>query len=340
MKSRKSHTIVTLTALLGTASLLLHPLAAAAQTANQVLSLNGSTAYVSIPSAPDLQNPTEITVEAWIYPTNTASFGYFIMKGDAGFANSQRSYEVKWVSGSGNNLEFSVFLGASTWGAVGTPAPAGQWVHFAGTYSSADSTLRIYINGSLVGATTNDASGNTPLNHQLLRQTTLPLVLGAELTHPLGFAAGRMDEVRIWNKARTQSEIRNAMSCRLTGSEPNLTGYWNFDSGTAADLTGNGHNGTLFGNAVIIPMSGEDVIHAGCGRPLLNIRVSQVELCWDTMTTNWYQLQHRSSLTTNQWVPFMAWLEGDGNRFCTNDVVPADQAQRFYRVSVTNAPPQ
>jgi hypothetical protein len=74
--------------------------------------------------------------------------------------------------------------------------------------------------------------------------------------------------------------------------------------------------------------------------PSLSIRVSQVELCWDTDANTWYQLQFRSSLTTNQWVPFFTnWLSGDGSRFCTNDIVPAGQAQRFYQVVVTNSPP-
>jgi hypothetical protein len=36
----------------------------------------------------------------------------------------------------------------------------------------------------------------------------------------------------------------------------------------------------------------------------LAIRTSQVELCWDTSTNSWYQLQYRSALTTNNWIPF------------------------------------
>ena len=46
--------------------------------------------------------------------------------------------------------------------------------------------------------------------------------------------------------------------------EPGLVAYWNFDDGTAKDLTGNGNNGTLVGGASIVPILGPDVIHAGC----------------------------------------------------------------------------
>src|SRR5437016_5866573 len=46
------------------------------------LFLGGNGDYATIPSASDLQNPTEITVEAWIYPRSTAGHGWFISKAD------------------------------------------------------------------------------------------------------------------------------------------------------------------------------------------------------------------------------------------------------------------
>jgi hypothetical protein len=74
--------------------------------------------------------------------------------------------------------------------------------------------------------------------------------------------------------------------------------------------------------------------------PAVSVRVSQLELCWETEPTNWYQLQYESTLTANQWVPFFTnWVVGDGNRFCTNDTLLRDSVQRFYRVAMTNSPP-
>lgn len=75
--------------------------------------------------------------------------------------------------------------------------------------------------------------------------------------------------------------------------------------------------------------------------PTLSIRVSQVELCWQTATNTWYQLQYRSTLTTNQWLPLSAsWVAGNGTRFCTTDAIVVGSPQRFYQLSVTNSPPQ
>jgi len=336
----------TLTVLLWSASFLAQPLTGLAQTTNQVLSLDGSGDYVSIPSAADLQNPTEITLEAWIYPAGGGSSKQtFLCKGDGVNGNSDRTYEIVWFStggqtGPGNRIEVSFFVGTDTYGTVGAPAPSGQWVHVAATFHSSDGLQRLYTNGVLAVATTNNAAGLPEMAGKTLRQSTQPIYFG-RLGHfsIFNYANGSMDEIRIWSKARPQAEIAGSMFCPFSGNEPNLTGYWNFDGGTAADLTGNGHNGTLFGNAAIVPLSGQDVVHSGCA-PVLDIRVSQVELCWQTRASNWYRLQYESALTTNQWVPFMAWIAGDGSRFCTNDAVLADQAQRFYRVAVTNAPPQ
>jgi hypothetical protein len=75
--------------------------------------------------------------------------------------------------------------------------------------------------------------------------------------------------------------------------------------------------------------------------PQLDIRVSQVEICWQTATNMWYQLQYLSTLSTNQWLPLSTnWVTGDGARFCTTDAIVVGTPQRFYQLSVTNSPPQ
>lgn len=63
---------------------------------------------------------------------------------------------------------------------------------------------------------------------------------------------GQMDEVRIWNKARTQSEIQETLFKQLTGKEAGLVGLWNFNDGTARDASTNGFHGQLLGNARIL----------------------------------------------------------------------------------------
>jgi len=73
-------------------------------------------------------------------------------------------------------------------------------------------------------------------------------------------------------------------------------------------------------------------------QPRLSIRVSQVELCWDTTSNKVYQLQFSSSLTSNAWLPLGGTVTGNGLRYCTNDAVLPDQPQRFYQLVITNSP--
>ena len=62
---------------------------------------------------------------------------------------------------------------------------------------------------------------------------------------------GSIAEVRVWKTARTAGEIKSNMTVSLTGSEPDLQGYWRFDEGsgsTTADGSGHGFSGTLIGS--------------------------------------------------------------------------------------------
>ncbi|KPA12662.1 hypothetical protein MHK_007131, partial [Candidatus Magnetomorum sp. HK-1] len=63
-----------------------------------------------------------------------------------------------------------------------------------------------------------------------------------------GWFKGILDEVRIWNTLRTESEIRNYMTQALTGNETGLVAYYNFNSvsgSTLTDITANSNHGTL-----------------------------------------------------------------------------------------------
>jgi hypothetical protein len=63
------------------------------------------------------------------------------------------------------------------------------------------------------------------------------------------FLTGQMDEVRIWDYARNATEIRSTMGVQLSGSEPGLAAYWNFneaiDSQTVYDVTAAFNDGQL-----------------------------------------------------------------------------------------------
>jgi hypothetical protein len=65
----------------------------------------------------------------------------------------------------------------------------------------------------------------------------------------------------------------------------------------------------------------------------VDIRVSQVEICWHATLNATYQLEFQSALTANKWVSLGEQITGNGARFCTNDVVPLGEPRRFYRIT-------
>jgi len=64
----------------------------------------------------------------------------------------------------------------------------------------------------------------------------------------------------------------------------------------------------------------------------MDIRFSEVEVCWWSLPNVPYQVVYRSVLTTNIWTTLGTPVLGDGLRDCIRDQVGPGQPQRFYSV--------
>ena len=73
--------------------------------------------------------------------------------------------------------------------------------------------------------------------------------------------------------------------------------------------------------------------------PLVTIRTSQVEVCWNSKSNVTYQVQYRSDLNTNVWTSLVNCVQGTGATSCILEPVVVGQPQRFYRVALTNCVP-
>jgi hypothetical protein len=72
-------------------------------------------------------------------------------------------------------------------------------------------------------------------------------------------------------------------------------------------------------------------------RAVVEIRTSEVEICWPSISNATYQVDYRSVLTTNAWVHLFTNIVASGERTCVADRLARGTAQRFYRVI---GPPQ
>ena len=220
------------------------------------LILDGNSSFVEIGGTDILNNTTQqATISVWIKPTDFPNrYAPIIFKGDERTSNfTHRSYilylrengKIQIASSPNGRGQRSFYTQSDT-------IQLDKWYHLAGVIDAKRDVMRLFINGVEVGTT--DFKGQKsfyesrkPLRigwtHEEERPTQSPFV-------------GLIDEVRIWNVARTGTEIRANMNNQLTGDELGLVAYWKFDettNGIVRDASGNKNDGSLIGNAKLEP---------------------------------------------------------------------------------------
>jgi len=217
--------VLTLVALVALAAAAL-PRLAGAQPFGTFLLLPGPTPnYVDVPSAAELNPTSAITIEAWV---NIAAAG-----GSSCNSIIGKNWTQSWWVGLCGTTMRSYLRGSSSLIDGGRINP-GEWNHIAVVF---DGTHRFhYINGELVQ--THPETGPIGVS-------TDDIQIGSD-SHYSFSPLGTIDEVRLWNVARTQTQIRSGL-VDLSGGISGLVARWPLDN-NAVDPVG-GHNGTLHGAA-------------------------------------------------------------------------------------------
>jgi hypothetical protein len=223
---------------------------ASADTALRLTNLDGSqTAYVRVANSAAFSLQT-FTLEAWVQRvgsgygfTTDPSGAAIIAKPQEGTSGSNiSSWHLHWTNSGQIHFNLvhtptasGVYLLSS---AVATPlAPH----HLAVTFDGA--MIRLYIDGAL--------SGSAPWSLGTVYYGADDVLIGAD-NFSFGYFRrfdGYVDDVRVWDYARSEAQISQTMNCHLTGSEAGLVAYWPFDTSTLIDATGHGHDGSVNGNA-------------------------------------------------------------------------------------------
>lgn len=209
------------------------PVLLAGDTTRHSLSFDGVDDYVGIPHSSKISfSPTSpMTIEAWVYRQGNGSMHIASKKAGCGPPSGDLTTNYQLLI-STTEIQFQTDNSIARASSV---PPLNTWTHVAGTFDG--STLRLYVNGTLVGS-----SAGT-----LGSPNTGELKIGAGGICG-AFWNGKIDEVRVWNIARSGKQIQDAMNYLLTGSEPGLVGYWRFDEGAggfAEDATDNRNTGKL-----------------------------------------------------------------------------------------------
>ncbi|MHB1309583.1 MAG: LamG-like jellyroll fold domain-containing protein, partial [Limisphaerales bacterium] len=199
---------------------------------DRALKLNGTGAYVVVPTLTDLSGAAgeELTIQYWFKGSSLQSAvrqqsGGFIVAGWGGLHILSHDGDVNGIS-------------------AGAGVTDGQWHHVALTWKvGTTGGFASYLDGKPVEQRD---SGFDPIPAH-----NAPVYFGA-FNGTGEFASGLLDEISIWNRALSAEEIRAGWKQSLAGSEADLVGYWNFNSGTADDLSPNAHAGELNNGAEIV----------------------------------------------------------------------------------------
>lgn len=168
----------------------------------KALAFDGSNDYVSVPDSNSLDLTNRMTLEAWVRPTATSGWRTVLLKENGGelaygmYARESTNRPSGWLridptSGSSQSARSSVALTNNAWN------------HLAVTYDG--SVLRTYVNGTLRGS--RNVTGN-------MYTSSSPLKFGGNAVWGEYFA-GQLDEIRIYNRALTATEIQTDMNTPL-----------------------------------------------------------------------------------------------------------------------------
>ena len=229
--------------------------------------------YVEIPHSSAFDFSTGFTLEAWVQGTDSGACSSIAGKGYT---------STWWVGICGTSLRSYI---------KGTPSQytsgsiSSDWTHVAVTYDG--TTRKHYVDGELVGTRTTESGAMTT--------NTSPVRINSDVDWAFSF--GNIDELRIWNVARTQDQIRSTITKTINAPQSGLVAVYHLD-GNGNDAIA-GHNGTTSAAGYLTAP-----VALTCGSS------SSTQLC----------LAGARFAVTAKW-----WTVGDGNRG-SGTIVPGSSA--------------
>jgi plastocyanin len=231
------------------------------------LNFDGTDDFVTMGAAPGL-GASQLTLEIWFkrtaagVGTSTGTGGFtgtlaipLLTKGrgEAENSNVDMNYFLG-INSSTNRLiadfeENNTGLPGNTPGlnhpvegtTAITPGANTPWHHAAATYDG--SVWKLYLDGALE---TTSAPINQPPRSDSIQHAGIGTAMDSTGARA-GFFGGALDEGRVWNYARSQSQLQSTMNDEVIAA-PGLLGRWGMNEGigtTTADSAGSAVTGTL-----------------------------------------------------------------------------------------------
>ncbi|MGH9765607.1 MAG: LamG-like jellyroll fold domain-containing protein, partial [Blastocatellia bacterium] len=210
---------------------------------------------VTVPNSAALQPGSgSWSVEFWLNSVTAPASGLSPVIGSR--VNYSNKNDLGWGLAVDNTSHLHLLMGdgsagfdlASSTAVTSGPTPQ----HWAVVFDRNTTSVTFYLNGNLDVTRAIPAGGATAAINQ-----SFPIIMGSDGgTQTLN---GVLDDVRVFNIARTGSSIAADFASELTGSVPNLVAYWKFNdtqpTTTVADSAAS-NTGTRSGNALPTGLTG------------------------------------------------------------------------------------
>jgi Concanavalin A-like lectin/glucanases superfamily/Calcineurin-like phosphoesterase len=216
--------------------------------ARSAVAFDGLDDHITMGAAPELGLAT-FTLEAWVRRDGAGQETTTSVDGLELVPIAGKGRGENYALGFADNVLAADFEDSATdanYPVVGTTAITwGAWHHVAATYDGV--RWRLYVDGKLDALRTVGATPRTDGTQHFAIGTAMD-----STGHPRGHLAGAVDEVRLWDHARSEAELAAAMF-ETVESGRGLVARWALDEadGGAPDGVGNA-DGTLVG-AMFVP---------------------------------------------------------------------------------------
>ncbi len=281
----------------------------------RALEFDSTSDYVTVPDSNSLDSSGEITIEAWVRPDVGGTNQRIVNKEGSVTGCSTTAYGL-YASSSSTLPQPRAYACNSNFAAPSTyKLPVGMWSHLVVTIDSAR-TARIYVNGSQIASGTIEKAPGA---------STGSLRIGG-----LDFK-GLIDEVRIYNRALSQSQVHTDMTMAVDTETPSptftprsgLLAAYAFEgpegSTQAVDSSGSGRNGTFAGELYPGGRHGSGLLSFGSGEMSVEAKGSNKFGVASGMTYEmWlYPTQTVPSGTTLMYMglSYLLYTEGEFLRF-------------------------
>lgn len=181
----------------------------------QILNFDGENDFISCKAF--LDNTNAVTMMSWIKLNENFDGGTIMGQPNCGiFIDANKELKAFFKTNTGLDI-VSPKLGNSS-------IKIGIWQHLALTFNGEVGTSKLYLNGEEIWSLNNNTITNTRINSTAQNNTSCNFEIGRNAQHENNYFEGAINEVRVYNKALTTTQIHAQINQKIEADNEHIKG--------------------------------------------------------------------------------------------------------------------